>query len=110
MRRCQAPSQVAKRYGLETPASPPSTPVNSRARKRVKYAEAEDEDAEEEMDTASPLRSPLAIMTNTHRAPMIGTCSPLSSAHLSPHEALIRYGCFVDTCGQCLMVDMPGLC
>ena len=110
MRRCQAPSQVAKRYGLEAPASPPSTPVNSRTRKRVKYAEAEDENAEEEMDTASPLRSPLAIMTNTHRAPMIGTCSPLSSGHLSPHEALIRYGCYLHTCGHYLTMDMSGLC
>ena len=91
MRRCQAPSQVAKRYGLEpdTPSpSSPVTPVTSRTRKRVKYTE-DDEDSG--MDTSSPLRSPLSLVTNAQRAPMIGTCSPVSSSILSPHEALIRY-------------------
>ena len=91
MRRCQAPSQVAKRYGLDTDETP-TTPVNRRSRKKVKYNEDDDDDDEvaSPMDTISPLRSPLSQMTNSQRAPMIGTCSPLATSHLSPHEALIR--------------------
>ena len=93
MRRCQAPSQVAKRFGLDSedggsPVSP-VTPVSGRKRRKVKYNE-EDDDDEKEPDIVSPLRSPLANMINKQRAPIIGSCSPLSSSMLSPHEALIR--------------------
>ena len=80
---------MAKRYGLEDDGGPPSpvTPVSAgRKRRKVKYTEEE----EEEQDIVSPLRSPLANMINTQRAPIIGSCSPLSASLLSPHEALIR--------------------
>ena len=83
---------MAKRYGLEDDGGPPSpvTPVSSgRKRRKVKYTEEEEEE-EEEQDIVSPLRSPLANMINTQRAPIIGSCSPLSASLLSPHEALIR--------------------
>ena len=67
MRRCQAPSQVARREegggGTATP------PVKRRCGGRV----------EEE-------RAPLAAVQA--RAPIIASCAPLAS--LSPHEALIR--------------------
>ena len=81
---------MAKRYGLEDDGGPPSpvTPVSAgRKRRKVKYTEEEEE---EEQDIVSPLRSPLANMINTQRAPIIGSCSPLSASLLSPHEALIR--------------------
>jgi len=81
MRRCQAPSQVAKRFGPECDPSPVSPEVTNRKRKRVNYRE-------EEQEPTTPTRSPLTMMIN--RAPMIGSCSPASSAALSPHEALIR--------------------
>ena len=84
---------MAKRYGLEDDGGPPSpvTPVSSgRKRRKVKYTEEEEEEEEEEQDIVSPLRSPLANMINTQRAPIIGSCSPLSASLLSPHEALIR--------------------
>lgn len=94
MRRCQAPSQVAKRFGLDSeesgsPVSSPVTPVSGRKRRKVKYNE-DDDDEKKEPDIVSPLRSPLANMINTQRAPIIGSCSPVSSSLLSPHEALIR--------------------
>ena len=41
------------------------------------------------MDCQTPPRTPLSLLCNTQRAPMIGTCSP-SSSSLSQHEALIR--------------------
>ena len=68
----------------------PVTPVSGRKRRKVKYNE-DDDDEEKEPDIVSPLRSPLANMINTQRAPIIGSCSPLSSSMLSQHEALIRY-------------------
>ena len=80
MRRCQAPSQVALRFGVETSPAAPAPEQKSRKRKRVNYKEEE--------EPASPTRTPLSMMTN--RAPMIGSCSPASSSVLSPHEALIR--------------------
>ena len=83
---------MAKRYGLEDDGGPPSpaTPASAgRKRRKVKYTEEEEEE-EEEQDIVSPLRSPLANMINTQRAPIIGSCSPLSASLLSPHEALIR--------------------
>jgi DNA repair and recombination RAD54-like protein len=63
MRRCQAPSQVAKRLSDEGDES-------RRPSKRTR--------------PSSPVRSPL---TPHNRAPMISTCSP---SVLSPHEAFIR--------------------
>ena len=82
MRRCQAPSQVAKR---EEEVIQPATPTGmGRKRKKVNYDEEE-----EEMDCQTPPRTPLSLLCNTQRAPMIGTCSP-SSSSLSPHESLIR--------------------
>eukprot|EP00092_Neocalanus_flemingeri_P002665 GFUD01002853.1.p1 GENE.GFUD01002853.1~~GFUD01002853.1.p1 ORF type:complete len:758 (-),score=233.91 GFUD01002853.1:204-2477(-) len=83
MRRCQAPSQMAKRLG-EVETQQPSTPDTGRKRKRVNYQEEE-----EAMECQTPPRLPLSVLCNTQRAPIIGTCSP-SSASLSPHEALIR--------------------
>ena len=83
MRRCQAPSQVALRFGVEASPVAPSPELKSRKRKRVNYKE------EEEVEQpATPTRTPLSMMSN--RAPMIGSCSPASSSILSPHEALIR--------------------
>lgn len=89
MRRCQAPSQVARRYGLDTVPSP-ATPENSRNRKRVKYNDDDEDEDDDNMDTRSPVRTPLSLMTNAQRAPMIGSCSPISSGLLSSHEALIK--------------------
>ena len=88
MRRCQAPSQVAKRFGLESELDQaPATPKQpSRKRKRVNYSEEPEEEEQEQLKT--PSRTPLSLMIN--RAPMIGSCSPVSSTVLSPHEALIR--------------------
>ena len=83
MRRCQAPSQVALRFGVETSPASPAPEQKTRKRKRVNYTE------EEEVEPpAPPTRTPLAMMIN--RAPMIGSSSPASSSALSPHEALIR--------------------
>ena len=87
MRRCQAPSQVALRFGVETSPATPAPEQKSRKRKRVNYKE------EEEEAPASPVRTPLSMMSN--RAPMIGSCSPASSSVLSPHEALIRSTSFL---------------
>ena len=78
---------MARRYGLD-PVQSPETPDNSRNKKRVKYNENDDED--ESMDTRSPVRTPLSLMTNAQRAPMIGSCSPISSGIPSSHEALIK--------------------
>ena len=85
MRRCQAPSQVALRFGVETSPAPAAPEQKTRKRKRVNYKEEEEE---AEQQPATPTRTPLSMMSN--RAPMIGSCSPASSAVLSPHEALIR--------------------
>ena len=83
MRRCQAPSQVALRFGVETSPASPAPEQKTRKRKRVNYTEEEEDE-----QPATPTRTPLAMMIN--RAPMIGSCSPASSSALSPHEALIR--------------------
>jgi len=82
MRRCQAPSQVAKR--VEEVIQPATPTGMGRKRKKVNYDEEE-----EEMFCQTPPRTPLSLLCNTQRAPMIGTCSP-SSSTFSPHEALIR--------------------
>jgi len=84
MRRCQAPSQMAKRMGGEEEISQLATPTgNGRKRKKVNY------DEEEDLKCQTPPRTPLSLLGNIQRAPMIGTCSP-SSSNFSPHEALIR--------------------
>ena len=91
MRRCQAPSQVALRFNVETSPAPPTPEQRSRKRKRVNYKE--EEEAEQQQQPATPTRTPLSMMSN--RAPMIGSCSPASSSVLSPHEALIRSTSFL---------------
>merc|ERR1719244_1430140 len=80
-----APSQMAKRMGSPQEVKEPFTPTgNGRKRKRVNY------DEEIDMDVCqTPPRTPLSLLGNTQRAPIIGTCSP-TAASLSPHEALIR--------------------
>ena len=103
MRRSQAPSQVAARQepggGQEAGGSRSQVAGGSRSqgeeggrrggsRKRPKYVEEESE--EEDVTMESPVRSPLALLQNINRAPLIGRCSPLPSSLLSPHEALIR--------------------
>ena len=90
MRRCQAPSQVALRFNVETSPAPPTPEQRSRKRKRVNYKEEEEA---EQQQPATPTRTPLSMMSN--RAPMIGSCSPASSSVLSPHEALIRSTSFL---------------
>ena len=44
MRRCQAPSQVAKRFGLESSPAPATPEQSSRKRKRVNYKEKDNEE------------------------------------------------------------------
>ena len=75
---------MALRFGVETSPAPAAQEQKTRKRKRVNYKE-EEEEAEQ---PSTPTRTPLSMMSN--RAPMIGSCSPASSAVLSPHEALIR--------------------
>merc|ERR1719347_373462 len=87
MRRCQAPSQVLKREAEVASASPLQA---TSGRKRIKkcYKEENDDD-EEASDCQTPPRTPLSLLANCQRAPLIAPCSPFSSS-LSPHEALIR--------------------
>jgi len=71
--------------GEEVQVTQPVTPTNiGRKRKKMNYDEEDDR-----MDCQTPPRTPLSLLCNTQRAPIIGTCSP-SSSSLSPHEALIR--------------------
>ncbi|XP_023329719.1 DNA repair and recombination protein RAD54-like [Eurytemora carolleeae] len=81
MRRCQAPSQVAKRIsGGEDDLSAEKTRV--RPKKKLK--------PNPDSDDESPERKPLGLLSNLTRAPIIGLCSPGSTVSMSPHEALIR--------------------
>jgi len=74
---------VARRLGGEEVVQPVTPPNTGRKRKKMNYVE------EENMECQTPPRTPLSLLCNTQRAPIIGTCSP-SSSSLSPHEALIR--------------------
>jgi len=82
MRRCQAPSQVAKRVSEELDVGDEER-TRVRSRKKRKPNPVSDDE--------SPERKPLGLLSNITRAPIIGMCSPVSSgAALTPHEAFIR--------------------